>query len=52
MKVKVTILTQNNIPLSTLGDNPEEKVRIAWELFLTGFLQENESAKVLNIEVM
>ena len=31
MKVRVTLLTENDKPVSALGDNPEEKVKKAWE---------------------
>ena len=34
MKVRVTILTENDKPVSALGDNPEEKAKRAWELIL------------------
>lgn len=33
MKVRVTLLTENNTPISVLGENPEEKLRKAWEAF-------------------
>ena len=32
MKIRVTMLTENNEPIEKLGDNPELKVRLAWEM--------------------
>ena len=37
MKVRVTILTENDKPVSALGDNPEEKAKRAWELMIALF---------------
>lgn len=31
MKIRVTIMTENNVPVSTLGDNPLTKIKGAWE---------------------
>lgn len=31
MKVRVTLMTENDKPVSDLGENPEEKIRKAWE---------------------
>jgi len=35
MKVRVTIMTENDKPVSVLGENAEEKVKRAWELAIT-----------------
>lgn len=53
MKVRVTIRTENDKPLSVLGDNPEEKAKRAWE-FMIALLnsQMNDKATLENIEVM
>ena len=32
MKIRVTLLTENNRPKSVLGPNPEGKARKAWEI--------------------
>lgn len=34
MKVRVVLLTENDVPVSKLGPNPEAKVRAAWEMLL------------------
>lgn len=34
MKVRVTIMTENDKPVSVLGENPEEKIKRGWELVL------------------
>ena len=34
MKVRVTIITENDKPVSILGENPEEKLKGAWEWLL------------------
>ena len=38
MKVRVTVLTENNKPASALGDNPEKQIAKAWE-FLLAYLE-------------
>jgi hypothetical protein len=32
MKIRVTLLTENNRPVSALGQNPTENARRGWEL--------------------
>lgn len=32
MKLRVTLMTENDLPVSVLGPNPEEKARKAWEI--------------------
>ena len=32
MRLRVTLLTENNRPVSVLGPNPEEKARKAWNI--------------------
>lgn len=34
MKVRLTILTENDKPVSVLGENAEEKIKGGWELLL------------------
>ena len=34
MKTRIVIYAENNIPISTLGDDPQEKVRAVWELLI------------------
>lgn len=38
MKVRVTLLTENNSPVEALGENPENRIKGAWELMLTMFM--------------
>ena len=33
MKIRVVLMTENNMPVSALGDNPEEIARRGWETF-------------------
>ena len=34
MKVRVTVMTENNVPVSELGENPERKIRKAWDAII------------------
>ena len=34
MKVRVTLITENDKPVSMLGENPEVTIKRAWELVL------------------
>lgn len=34
MRVRLTVMTENNVPVSELGENPEQKIRMAWDAFL------------------
>lgn len=44
MKTRITILAENNVPISKLGSNPEQKVREAWEIVLRYMLLTTDSA--------
>ena len=35
MKVRVTLMTENNVPIEKLGPNPEAKIKEAWEFIMT-----------------
>lgn len=35
MKIRVTLMTENDVPVSYLGPNPEEKARKVWEAVCT-----------------
>lgn len=37
MITRVTIIAKNDAPMSVLGDNPNEKVKAAWEVMLNLF---------------
>lgn len=52
MITKVTIIAKNDTPMSVLGDNPNEKVKAAWEVMLNLIaLQGGETVSVENVEV-
>ena len=34
MKIRLTLMTSNNRPVSALGSHAEEKIRLAWEMVL------------------
>lgn len=54
MKCKVTFLAENNQPVSALGDNPEEKVKLAFQMFfdrLSLFSLSEDKVAVLEVEV-
>lgn len=54
MKIRVTLMTENDKPVSTLGDNAEEKAKRAWEYFcyiLNGNNPE-ERATVESVEIV
>lgn len=42
MKTRIVLYGENNKPLSVLGDNPQTKVKKAWDL-VVGFLDANTS---------
>lgn len=44
MKTRITILAENGRPLSVLGDNPEIKVKMAWEIVLNSMKQLSEKS--------
>ena len=52
MKTRITIIAENDVPMSALGDNPNEKVRAAWEVILNLIaLQGGETVRVEKAEV-
>ena len=52
MITRVTIVAKNDAPVSVLGDNPNEKVKAAWEIMLNLVaLQGGEIVNVENVEV-
>ena len=53
MKVRVTLMTENDIPASSLGNDPEGTARKAWEIFLKtvcAFSEHNDYAYVEKVE--
>jgi hypothetical protein len=52
MKTRITIVAENDTPMSVLGDNPNEKVRAVWEIILNLIaLQSGETVNVEKVEV-
>lgn len=47
MKVRVTIMTENDKPVSVLGENSEEAARKAWELVLALLNAQSEDRATL-----
>lgn len=55
MKIRLTIMTENDKLVENLGDNPEEKIKKAWDVLLTMISlmsEENENAYVERVEVV
>ncbi|MBR2555072.1 MAG: hypothetical protein IKE94_09455 [Aeriscardovia sp.] len=55
MKIRLTIMTENDKPVENLGDNPEEKIKKAWDILLsmiTMMSENNENAYVERVEVV
>lgn len=52
MVTRVTIVAKNDAPMSVLGDNPNEKVKAAWEIALNFIaLGNGETVNVESAEV-
>ncbi len=52
MKTRITIVAENDIPMSVLGDNPNEKCKAVWEVILNFIaLQSGETVNVEKVEV-
>ena len=55
MKIRLTIMTENDKPVENLGDNPEEKIKKAWDVLLSMMAlmsENNENAYVERVEVV
>ena len=53
MKVRVTVMTENNVSVSELGENPEQKIRKAWDAIIAFIdLLNEDSIYVENIELV
>lgn len=48
MITRVTIVAKNDTPVSVLGDNPNEKVKAAWEVMLN--LVALHSGEIVSVE--
>ena len=47
MKIRVTLLVENEKPISLLGDNPEAKIKQAYELVLALVMTQSPGDKAL-----
>lgn len=45
MKIRLTLITENDKPVSVLGENPEEKIKQVWDLILTLIMTLNPGDK-------
>ena len=56
MKVRVTLITENDKPVSMLGENPEIAIKRAWDLVLAMLSLESKDpsdrAFVENVEII
>lgn len=55
MKIRLTIMTENDKPVEILGDNPEEKIKKVWDVLLTMMSltsENNDTAYVESVEVV
>lgn len=55
MKVRVTILTENKKPAALLGENPEAKIKNAWDMcvaLLSTLFEDDETAIVERVELI
>lgn len=53
MKVRLTVMTENNVPVSELGENPEEKISKAWNAVIACYnLLSADNIYVENIEIV
>lgn len=54
MKIRATLLMENDKPISVLGENPEEKIKDIYELILALAMLKSpgESAVIEKIEIV
>lgn len=52
MKSRVVLYGENDVPLSTLGENPQEKAKTVWDAVVALLsLNTNEVIRVESVEV-
>ena len=52
MKTRVCLYGENDVPLSTLGENPQEKAKMAWDAVIAVLsLNTTDVIKVESVEV-
>lgn len=53
MKVRVTLMTENDKPVSALGENPEKELKRGWELFCALLnMQSDDRATLERVEIV
>lgn len=53
MRVRITLMTENDKPISVLGENPEKELKKGWELFLALLNAQNDDRATLeNVEIV
>lgn len=53
MKVRLTVMTENDVPVSELGENPDQKIRKAWDAVIACYnLITTDNIYVENIEIV
>jgi len=54
MKVRVTLMTENDVPVEKLGENPLEKIKGAWDtvISLLSALMDGDTCEVEKVEIM
>lgn len=53
MRVRVTLMTENDVPVSVLGENPEQKIRDAWDVTIAALdLMIEDSIYVESTEIV
>ncbi len=50
MKIRLTIMTENDKPVENLGDNPEEKIKKVWDMVLNLISEMSESSDTAYVE--
>lgn len=55
MKVRVTLMTENDTPIEEVGENPQEKIEAAWKLlcaYLTTLCNNGDIAILEKVEIV
>lgn len=54
MKIRVTLMTENDKPISNIGENPQEKARTAWRILCSMLNNYNLDEKITleNVEIV
>ena len=55
MKIRLTIMTENDKPVENLGNNPEEKIKKVWDTILnliSAMSESSDTAYVERVEVV